>query len=48
MKTGNMERRVKDVKTKAGWAGSKGGGQERGWEFIGRREFLGSLQGIAG
>ena len=48
MKTGNMERRVKDVKTKAGWAGSEGGGQERGWEFISGREFLGSLQGIAG
>ena len=48
MKTGNMERRVKDVKTKAGWAGSEGGVQERGWEFISGREFLGSLQGIAG
>lgn len=48
IKTGNVERRVKDVKTKAGWAGSEGGGQERGLEFIGQHEFLGSLQRIAG
>lgn len=48
MKTGNTEGKVKDVKTKAAWAGSEGGGQERGQEVSSRHKCLGSLRRMAG